>query len=121
MSEGQHRPPPRGRGAPRGGRGGNNFAARGGLRGAARTNGESHGLQSTEDQGEVGQLKKQYADKLTMVRELFPDWTDEDIVFALQENHGDIEATVTSISDGRYSQFIDTVICRFPPYILQTS
>lgn len=99
MSEVQHRPPPRGRGASRGGRGG----PRGGFRASTRINGESQSAPSLEEQGELGQLKKQYADKLNTLRELFSEWTDDDLVFALQENAGDMEATITRISGGWFS------------------
>ena len=101
MSEVQSRPSaPRGRGSARGGRGG--FAARG-RRGHA-TNGEKaeHPVAaSIEDAGEVGQLKKQYGSKVTTIQELFPSWTDEDVVFALQETDGDLESTVERITDGK--------------------
>lgn len=104
MSEVQSRPAaPRGRGSARGGRGG--FSARGGrtARGHA-TNGEKADYTastSIEDDGEVGQLKKKYGSKVTTIKEMFPDWTDEDIVFALQETNGDLETTVERITDGK--------------------
>jgi len=100
MSEVQHRPPPRGRGTARGGRGG--FAGRGGFR-SSRMNGDSN-ASSFEDQGEVGQLKQQYAESLKTVREMFPDWSDEDLVYALQEAQGDIGAAATRMSEGSCSQ-----------------
>jgi hypothetical protein len=45
-------------------------------------------------------LKKKYSGKLATVKELFPDWTDEDIVYALQETDGDLEGTVERITEG---------------------
>lgn len=36
---------------------------------------------------------------------MFPDWTDEDIVFALQETDGNLEATIDRISEGVHTQF----------------
>ena len=36
---------------------------------------------------------------------MFPDWTDEDIVFALQETDGDLQATIERISEGIVSVF----------------
>jgi hypothetical protein len=104
MSEVQSRPAaPRGRGSARGGRGG--FSSRGarGGRGHA-TNGDKKdhtAATSIEDEGEVGQLKKQYGSKVTTIKEMFPDWTDEDVVFALQETDGDLETTVDRITDGK--------------------
>ena len=102
MSEVKSRPSaPRGRGSGRGGRGG--FNTRGGRGGNRQINGDkSENLQppSYEDEGELGQLKKHYAPKLSTIKELFPDWTDEDLVFALQETDGNLETTIERISDG---------------------
>ena len=102
MSEVQSRPAaPRGRGSARG-RGG--FSSRGGRGGRHATNGEKldpTAAASIEDDGEVGQLKKQYGSKVTTIKEMFPDWTDEDVVFALQETDGDLETTVDRITDGK--------------------
>lgn len=102
MSEVQSRPAaPRGRGSARGGRGGFSTRGRGGARGHA-TNGEKTESTPTsiEDDGEVGQLKKKYGSKVSTIKEMFPDWTDEDVVFALQETDGDLETTVDRITDG---------------------
>jgi len=106
MSEVQSRPAaPRGRGSARGGRGG--FSSRGGRGGRGHaTNGEKADTiptNSIEDEGEVGQLKKLYGSKVSTIKEMFPDWTDEDVVFALQETDGDLETTVEHITDGKIS------------------
>lgn len=103
MSEVQSRPtPPRAsRGSARGGRGG--FSSRGRGRGGHTTNGDKSDsalLSSIEDDSEVGQLKKKYGSKVSTIKEMFPDWTDEDVVFALQETDGDLETTVDRITDG---------------------
>jgi hypothetical protein len=107
MSEVQPRPSaPRGRGSARGGRGG--FSSRGGRGGRSHaTNGDKPNTTASapiEDEGEVGQLKKQYGDKVSTIKEMFPDWTDADIVFALQETDGDLETAVDRITDGKTSQ-----------------
>ena len=89
---------PRGRGSARGGRGG--FSSRGRRH---PTNGDKSDMiptTSIEDDGDVGQLKKQYGSKVNTIKEMFPDWTDEDVVFALQETDGDLETTVERITDG---------------------
>ena len=59
-----------------------------------------------DDEGELGDLKKTYAPKLSMIKEMFPDWTDEDLVFALQETNGDLEGTIDRISEGTHSALI---------------
>lgn len=102
MSEVQARPTAtRGRGSIRGGRGG--LSSRGALRSGPRSNGESFAEEpsvSLEEQGELGQLKKQYSNQLSTLKELFPDWTDDDLVFALQETDGDLSSTIERISEG---------------------
>lgn len=102
MSEVKSRPSgPRGRGSGRGGRGG--FINRGGRGGSRQANGnkaEAVDLVNAEDEGEIGELKSKYASKIGPVKEMFPDWTEEDIAFALQETEGDLESTVERISEG---------------------
>lgn len=110
MSEVQSRPSaPRGRSsAARGGRAG--YGSRGGRGGRGHaTNGdksENTAPAAIEDEGEVGQLKKQYGSKVGTIKEMFPDWTDEDIVYALQETNGDLETAVERITDGKASQAV---------------
>ena len=98
MSEVQSRPTaPRGRGSHRGGRGG----FRGGRAASKNTKGDAENVPpSIEDQGEIGELRMKYGSKVSTVRELFPDWTDEDVVFALEENGGDLENTIEGITNG---------------------
>ena len=102
MSEVQSRlSAPRGRGSSRGGRGG--YSSRGGRIGHRQPNGDKveHDPPAViEDEGEIGELKKQYSSKLNTIKEMFPDWTDEDIVFALQESNGDLEGVIERISEG---------------------
>lgn len=104
MSEVQSRPAPRGRGSARGGRGG--FSSRGGRGGRGHaTNGDqlqadTGASASIDDDGEVAQLKKKYGSNVGTIKEMFPDWTDEDVVFALQETNGDLETTVDRITTG---------------------
>lgn len=101
MSEVQSRPAARGRGSARGGRGGH--FARGG-RGGARTtkpsSQENVEPQSYEDEGDFGQLKKKHSDGLATIKELFADWTDEDLVFALEDADGDLEIAIERITEG---------------------
>jgi hypothetical protein len=92
---------PRGRGRARGGRGG--FSSRGGRHATNGDKADTTPNTSIEDEGEVGQLKKQYGSKVNTIKEMFPDWTDEDVVFALQETDGDLEITVERITDGMNS------------------
>ncbi|KAL8743946.1 MAG: hypothetical protein Q9190_003760 [Brigantiaea leucoxantha] len=102
MSEVRSKPSgSRSRGLGRGGRGG--YSSRGGRAGHRQVNGDSSDVAVTpsyEDEGEIGELKRRYSSKLVMIKEMFPDWTDEDIVFALQETGGNLEETIDRISEG---------------------
>lgn len=106
MSDVQARPAAsRGRGsAVRGGRGG--FSSRGGRNGPrSATNGDAkHESESTSlptlDDPELAQLHKAYENELPIVREMFPDWSEVDILYGLKETDGDINLAVERIADG---------------------
>ncbi|KAK3987575.1 hypothetical protein QBC44DRAFT_117924 [Cladorrhinum sp. PSN332] len=109
MSEVQRPAASRGsRGSGRGGRAGH--SGRGG-RTTARTNGDSKhdstdsALPTLEDEGEVAQLKALYGSKIAPVKELFGDWTDIDILYALRETEGDADETVSRIMDGSIARW----------------
>jgi hypothetical protein len=51
---------------------------------------------------DLKKLKSQYGPKLSTLRELFADWSDEDLIFALQEADGDLELTIDRISEGSF-------------------
>ncbi len=105
MSEVQSRPgaPRGGRGAGRGGRGGFSRASRNQNRNAA-TNGDSkHDPDDkAEDQG-LAELKQRHGAKTSLIKEMFPEWSEADILFALEENNGDENLTVTRIAEGKHS------------------
>lgn len=102
MSEVQSRPA-RGRSSARGGRGGY------GSRGPRKTNGDgaSSNIDTSAEQGELGELKKRYQSQLSTLKELFPDWTDADLVLAIEESDGDLQTTIEKISEGAVSQFAE--------------
>lgn len=103
MSEVQSRPTgPRGRGSARGGRSGySSRGGRGGNRAAKSDSQENVPSPSFEDEGEIGLLKKKYAESLPTLKELFPDWKDEDIVFALEDANGDLAQAAERITEGK--------------------
>jgi hypothetical protein len=53
-----------------------------------------------EDEGELGQLKQKFGSKIGLIKEMFPTWSDIDILYALQEADGDENLAVTRIADG---------------------
>lgn len=107
MSEVLSRPSaPRGRGSARGGRGGySSRGGRGGPRPAKVEIADNAAPTSYEDEGEIGQLKLKYATELPTLKELFSDWTDEDLVFALEDANGVLETAIEHISEGNASQW----------------
>jgi len=105
--------PSRGRSSTRGGRGG---YGRGGPRGGHRqANGAADDVpeSSLEDQGELGELKKQYSSQLSLMQDMFPDWTDVDLVMALQETDGDLQTTIDRITEGMM-----TSLCALKSFLL---
>lgn len=108
----------RGRGSGRAGRGG--YSSRGGRQSSSQkpSNGDTPTalpMVSLEDQGEIGQLKKKHASQLDLLRELFPEWTDDDLVLALEESDGDMERTAEKISEGecRHSQLAQYLVSTY--------
>lgn len=104
MSETNTRPSgPRGRGSGRGGGRGafSNRGGRGGRRAANGTQPEVVNTISLEEEGDIGELKGKYANEIGPIKEMFPDWTEQDIAFALDETNGDLESTVERISEGK--------------------
>lgn len=93
----------RGRGSGRGGRGG--FAGRGGRRPNGDKPDQSDSLGAFDDEGDLGELRKLYGDKTSVIREMFPDWSEADVLFALQETNGDQSEAVTRIAEGRLAIF----------------
>ena len=87
----------RGRGGFRGGRGGYR-GARGGKPHSSRE--EPENIPPLEEEGEVGELKAKYADKLPMMREICEGWRDEDLVMALEEANGDEVVAMDNITAG---------------------
>lgn len=49
--------------------------------------------------------RKKHGQKLATIRELFPTWTDEDLLMALNEASGDLELAATRISEGLAEQW----------------
>jgi hypothetical protein len=124
MSEAPSRPA-RGRSSARGGRG--SYGARGGPR---KTNGDgaSATIDTSADQGELGELKKRYEPQLSTLKELFPNWTDAELVLAIEESDGDLQTTIEKISEGtRPHCTVETVVaavlticCRYRLSVLRS-
>ena len=96
-------PPARGRGSTRAGRGGFSRSSRGGRQPNGEGAKDAAHITAPEDEGELGEMKKQYASQMAMLRELFPDWNEIDLVFALQETDGDVQTTIDRITEGTFN------------------
>ena len=48
-------------------------------------------------------MKQRYSQQLALLKDMFPDWTDVDLLFALQETDGDISTTIERITEGMIS------------------
>ncbi|KAL1650272.1 RNAPII degradation factor [Diplodia intermedia] len=108
MSEVQSRPSaPRGRSSARGARGG--YSSRG-PRSQKQTNGDHQSagsIDASAEEGELAQLRQQYATQLATIRETFPDWTDLDLLLALHDSDGDLNVASERILEGQVSQFAE--------------
>jgi len=62
-------------------------------------------LDAIADQGELGEIKRKYKDELVILKEMFTDWTDLDLVFALSETQGDIALAIERITEGSFLVF----------------
>ena len=73
----------------------------------------SHGSRmsggSTES-SDLKKLKSKYSSQLSTLKELFTDWTDDDLLFAIQDANGDLEVAVDRISEGKLTHFLLKII-----------
>ena len=100
MSEAQPRSASgRGRGSFRGGRGGYR-GGRGVIKTHSREEQENIPPEVPEEQGELGEMKKQYGGQISTLKALFPEWNDEDLVSALKDADGDMDVVAERISTG---------------------
>lgn len=81
-------------------RGGRRGGAGGGFSRGGKSSSVNAAAAQPDDTEEVRKLRAKYADKLGLLREMFPDWTDEDLLFSLQEAGGEMELVVGRISEG---------------------
>ncbi|KAI0223478.1 RNAPII degradation factor [Massospora cicadina] len=54
---------------------------------------------SKEESDEIALLRATHSVNLRYLNELFPDWSDEDLLYTLQDTYGDLELTVARISE----------------------
>lgn len=49
---------------------------------------------------ELRALRRKYSDRLSTLKEMFPSWTDEDLLSVLNDVSGSLEIAVGRISEG---------------------
>ena len=77
-----------------------------GGRQSGRTNGdkvEAEAPSAFDDDGDVTELRKKHGTKVSQIKDLFPGWSDVDVLYALQECDGDVQTTAERIMDGKWS------------------
>lgn len=56
-------------------------------------------------QSDLKKLKSKYSSQLSTLKELFTEWTDDDLLFTLQDADGDLELAIDRISEGHANQW----------------
>ena len=52
------------------------------------------------DSEETRALRRKFSDKLTTLKEVYPNWSDDDLLSLLSEVNGNVEIAVVRISEG---------------------
>ncbi|KAI8390834.1 uncharacterized protein BYT42DRAFT_171536 [Radiomyces spectabilis] len=60
---------------------------------------------STTESNDIKKLKSKYGSSLATLKELFHTWSDEDLLFAIQDAEGDLELTIDRITEGHANQW----------------
>ncbi|KAF9086293.1 RNAPII degradation factor, partial [Mortierella sp. AD031] len=66
----------------------------------------SNSTQRRKDEPEdLRQLRQEHGSSLSTLKELFADWSEEDLLYAIQDAGGDLESAILRISDGHATQW----------------
>lgn len=65
-------------------------------------------LGGKDEPEDLRQLRKTHGSSLATLKELFADWTEEDLLYAIQDASGDLEVAILRISDGKFLCFLLT-------------
>ncbi|PIA17850.1 hypothetical protein COEREDRAFT_80186 [Coemansia reversa NRRL 1564] len=60
---------------------------------------------SLEDASELKALHSKYSGSVKALKELFPDWTEDDLLSAFKDAEGDLEGTINNITEGHATQW----------------
>lgn len=86
----------------RGGRG-NSRGGRGGFTSSGPAQSARFEAPTEQEADDVRELRSKYSKQLQQTKEIYSDWSDEDILNALNESAGDAELTILRISEGTFS------------------
>lgn len=75
----------------------------------------SHEIRSTQnarnkissEQNDLKKLKSKHSAKLPTLKVLFSEWSDDDLLFVLEEANGDLDLAIDRISEGKTKQNIN--------------
>jgi len=56
---------------------------------------------------ELRALRRKYSDRLSTLKEMFPSWTDEDLLSVLNDVNGSLEIAVGRISEGERQKILN--------------
>ncbi|KAJ2794983.1 RNAPII degradation factor, partial [Coemansia guatemalensis] len=60
---------------------------------------------SLEDASDFKALHSKYSGSVKALKELFPDWTEDDLLSAFKDAEGDLEGTINNIAEGHATQW----------------
>lgn len=61
----------------------------------------SNNTRRKDEPEDLRQLRQAHGSSLSTLKELFADWSEEDLLYAIQDAGGDLESTILRISDGK--------------------
>ena len=70
-----------------------------------KTNGTAEDQHLLDENPEQLALGENYSSQLVVLKELFSDWTQDDLIFALSESDGDLDTTISRISEGHAAKW----------------
>jgi hypothetical protein len=70
---------------------------------AASSNATAHASLATgddDDSAELKELSAKYGSSLSVIQEIYPSWSAQDLLFTLKDANGDLETAIARISEG---------------------
>jgi hypothetical protein len=75
----------------------------------------SNNTRRKDEPEDLRQLRQAHGSSLSTLKELFADWSEEDLLYAIQDAGGDLESAILRISDGK--GFYASLFCH-PTFLL---